>query len=548
MKSFVITLFWVFFISNAFTQSGNIILDVDTLNGEIWVLDSTHVYGDLPSKGFLLLRRDLITGRNSEGKVTSKLSMDRDAETNKWIKDTRFTQTYYENGNLKEYKLQRFDDLHNIWVDSIQYKKYDKNGHLVIDILRGYNYSLGSYSFGNKKVKKYDPESKLLFEIKMKWNFIDSSWINKTKTVFEYYSNRELKDKVYQEWSEDIGKWINKDKDSWVYNSGGLIVNYVSFIWDNGEWKNLLRKIIKYTSDSQTESILNQNWNASLDEWENYIQNIYSYNAGKNIKVVRQLWIPASSTWFDYSVSLYKYEEGLIVEYKNFSYSQDTTINTSGMKIMYNYNQNKKVSLKTYLRFDPVNIDWENYKKYSFSYESGKTTISSIWDTINDEWINYLFYQYILDDAGHTISTLSKKWDLESGKWENSSKTEKEYDDFNHLIQTDESKWDKMSESWKLKTRYHYFWNRFITGTADISIINNFAFYPNPAHDILHLSCDCIGENAIVEIFTLRGIKIAEFLVNSELDINVSDLDMGSYILRLNTKNGYLLKIFVIER
>ncbi|WP_339887662.1 choice-of-anchor J domain-containing protein [uncultured Flavobacterium sp.] len=76
---------------------------------------------------------------------------------------------------------------------------------------------------------------------------------------------------------------------------------------------------------------------------------------------------------------------------------------------------------------------------------------------------------------------------------------------------------------------------------------NNFSIYPNPANNVLNLSVKnglAINEITMVDI-NGRTVKTITNSLNSEMEINVSDLTSGVYMLNVKTDEGVATSKFV---
>ena len=81
----------------------------------------------------------------------------------------------------------------------------------------------------------------------------------------------------------------------------------------------------------------------------------------------------------------------------------------------------------------------------------------------------------------------------------------------------------------------------------DLSIENSVVIYPNPAHSTLTIQFATVAQNAIVQIVNLEGKVLKTISVNqaSKVDINVSDLSNGIYLLNFKSENTSKIYRFV---
>ena len=80
-------------------------------------------------------------------------------------------------------------------------------------------------------------------------------------------------------------------------------------------------------------------------------------------------------------------------------------------------------------------------------------------------------------------------------------------------------------------------------GLEDV-FIKEFALYPNPVNDYLTVSFQAGGQS-VISIFNATGQLIRQFnTTNGNSTINVSNLQKGIYILRVETGNKVMTSRF----
>ena len=66
---------------------------------------------------------------------------------------------------------------------------------------------------------------------------------------------------------------------------------------------------------------------------------------------------------------------------------------------------------------------------------------------------------------------------------------------------------------------------------------NTFKIYPNPATDIIKIESQVRNAFENVSIYDINGRKVLQTIVSNDNFIDVSELERGSYILELTSKN-----------
>lgn len=88
-----------------------------------------------------------------------------------------------------------------------------------------------------------------------------------------------------------------------------------------------------------------------------------------------------------------------------------------------------------------------------------------------------------------------------------------------------------------------------MVGISDIENVN-LRLYPNPNQGILNIQSEGINQNAKVEIYDLRGIKLYSQIHNFNQNLfvlDINDLSSGMYILKINTESINLISKFEKE-
>lgn len=87
-------------------------------------------------------------------------------------------------------------------------------------------------------------------------------------------------------------------------------------------------------------------------------------------------------------------------------------------------------------------------------------------------------------------------------------------------------------------------------GLKDIENENNISIYPNPASDIINLEIEnSNNKNLTLDIYNILGKKLrTEKISNNQNQINVGNLNNGTYILEIKTNESIKIKKLLINR
>ena len=95
-----------------------------------------------------------------------------------------------------------------------------------------------------------------------------------------------------------------------------------------------------------------------------------------------------------------------------------------------------------------------------------------------------------------------------------------------------------------------YLWKRpisEITGVKNISSDNAFSVYPNPVKDKLTIRSSSSANILNYEVLSLDGKSILKTGIGEKANIDVSDLQRGIYMLKVNLKDGIMVSKFIKE-
>jgi hypothetical protein len=72
---------------------------------------------------------------------------------------------------------------------------------------------------------------------------------------------------------------------------------------------------------------------------------------------------------------------------------------------------------------------------------------------------------------------------------------------------------------------------------------NSLKIFPNPANDYVNFKLLSKTNISFIEIINIQGILVnRQKIVNNQNTIDVSNLSVGMYIIKIHTDNGYIMK------
>ena len=91
-----------------------------------------------------------------------------------------------------------------------------------------------------------------------------------------------------------------------------------------------------------------------------------------------------------------------------------------------------------------------------------------------------------------------------------------------------------------------------VISVADLTLVNDFILYPNPAQDLINLEFTNPIENDLdIQITNVQGQLLQSLLlenINNQVTINTNNLTNGIYFISVKGNNAAATKRFVIQR
>ncbi len=385
-------------------------------------------------------------------------------------------------------------------------------------------------------------------------------------------------------------------KEILTYNDVNNTLDRASYLKipdQDEEWQNYTRNLMTFNDNNQQIQLL---WfNGNEQTWELLYKDEFVYNSDNNIVSNTGCnWDRNNEVWRNSFKTEYYYNNmGLLTLDKKYQgdFATNNWVNLRKTEIIYN-SDNKEL-MNTILYWDKQNSIWNNGDKETFSYEGGiMSSINYKWDSI--EWklfektdgsrissykITYNSYSYINDsiwlhdkitnelysETGDTITNDIYIYDEFDSIWYGYSKRERIYNEQDQQIESISYKWVPENLTWINSNKSGYGYNEngigyyratygwkteeniWIKGGSDISyfsnpssIYDNNANYtkiqinPNPCTNQIAFDYDTkTSLNAVYTIFLLSGRVVDKGIIKKGNIVDVSELDIGYYILKL---------------
>ena len=367
---------------------------------------------------------------------------------------------------------------------------------LDYSLMESYNSTTSQFENSAKTDYQYDTNGNLTDRTYTYWN--GSSYEISYKSDYTYDTNGNRTQEIDQSWNSTSLE--NSYKVNFTYNANNLVIEVLDYTWDGSQWVLDTKNTATYLANNKLDQFFSFDWDGS--NWIDSERATVSYISNQIDTLIYELWDGSQWVLDEKENFTINSTSGKIEELLYQSWDGSSWINEDKDTYVLDASNNRVT--ETYSYYDTNSNSWILSYKEEFTYDTSKL-MSSIHNPFNDFYYNLGF-----EDFPYTNKVLELlESDYNSG-WEISGRTRHSYSD--NPLGTDE---------------FNYF---------DLSI------YPNPAKDIISIKLNDYG-NATASFFDIRGRLILNQNLDSEVSaINLSNLNNGVYILKINAENKTITK------
>ncbi len=576
-----ITIFIIFLISNVLFFAQNIAfvdflpedkgdnINIKQINGDIWVRDSIYYYSYFMSN-WSLTKKYKVISRDDKGRIKTALTTKLDSSQN--MVNCFLTKVdYYDNDILRDSLILGWNNNLELWNDTIFYLKKDIRGNMLDSIVSFFETTMSGQKRKRyyRTIKKYNDEFQMIFSGHYHKT---NRWINVYDETFRYNEDKLLEEHIIHNYSYfDEDYFIPEEFYRYIYNYdiyGNTIENIYQRKWKEDEnWKNKGKFIFEYNQNKSFKSKIHLVWNKDLGDWEKVYLDKYYYENNLIVEDSIWYWNSENTGWDKEYVTLYKYKNSLITSKISKHFEQDSFIVHS--KLIYEYDNLDSLIHKQLQYWDMKNNKWLDEYEYIKEFnDAGMQTLyiylkkgkkvrkwinefdqnqrliknTSFGGNDNNEWVNAWQYEILYNEDNTKITVLSRLWDVIGGKWGDSSKKTRYYDDYGNLIRYIFER--NESNHWEKRQEIVYFWSKFNTNGLVNSNDNNIILFPNPATDHISFLNQDAGEKLKIYIYSMQGELLESKETDSDEKMDVSNLETGIYLLKIENKNK-ILKLII---
>ena len=159
--------------------------------------------------------------------------------------------------------------------------------------------------------------------------------------------------------------------------------------------------------------------------------------------------------------------------------------------------------------------DWR--QTYRYDANGNKTEyVFCFWDTITNDWLNYLRDVYTYDSNGNL--------------------TEYIYYD-----------WDTITNDWLVVGKQVPYWSELTTSISDNNIDPNYIVYPNPFTDYTTVKLSDVVKTKKIELIDIHGriLRTIDNVNSNSVTIHRENLPSGIYFIRIHSDDTYVKKVII---
>ncbi len=359
---------------------------------------------------------------------------------------------------------------------------------------------------------QYNSEMKNTAWVEKEWNTTTSAWEDIEKVELDFTDDGKVNAMNIYTQDETTGELIYLNRTVAHYNPAGRldsVLHYEAVI--SVDWKPIGKQVYHYNESGQVVQMDFES--LEEDEGEEYLQTmrfVYTYNDAGQMETSSMFFIDGEMEVLFSETEFFYDDSGRLIASEDTGLNLFTFMVELSSRTDYEYNSTGDVSVETYSYWDPETEEWIEEQKFEYTYSN--TSFSEV-----------IFPSYL------------QFWGVNE-----------ETNNFNYAV-TEIVTSSNLVGEWSLTDRTMFYYSEgTATSTRDLTKAQ-VSVYPNPASDNITLKWH--GYDILsLEVFHMTGAKVMEKQISSGMDIPVSTLTNGMYILKLLNDNQTIYSGKLIKR
>ena len=367
---------------------------------------------------------------------------------------------------------------------------------LDYSLFEWYNSTTSQFENSGKTDYQYDANGNLTERNNTYWN--GSSYENSDKGDYSYDTNGNRTQDIEQYWNST--SWENSYKSNFTYNANNLVTEVLDYTWDGSQWVLDTKNTATYLTNNKLDKFFSFDWDGS--QWIDSERATVSYNSNQLETIIYEIWDGSQWVLDEKDTYIINSTSGKIEELLYQSWDGSSWQNEDKYTYILDASNNRVT--ETYSYYDTNSTSWILSNKEDYTYDTSKL-MSSIHNPFNDFYYNLGF-----EDFPYTNKVLEQ--------------LEREY-----------------NSGWEISGRIRYSYSDSPLSTNEFNYLD-LSIYPNPTNDIINIKLNSY-ENISATIYDINGRLMLEQKLSSVVStINISNLNTGVYLLKINTENKTVTK------
>jgi hypothetical protein len=234
-------------------------------------------------------------------------------------------------------------------------------------------------------INEYNAGCQLVSVLYQVWE--GSSWINSSRQTYSYISGDHTGEVIFQNWNSGTSSWDNSSKNIYTYDGSFKLLNHQVQTWAGGKWVNYFLISNTYNADGLVDQQLTQRWNG-FSIWENFSRLTNSYNPDKTFhQNIEERWNGVSWENSQRTTNGYNIQGGLITTLRE-SWQTNNWVNFTLYN--YDYNGSDQLITNTYQNWNNGSGSWITNQRYDHTYNGTGNLYQTIMQVANESNNNLL--------------------------------------------------------------------------------------------------------------------------------------------------------------
>lgn len=345
----------------------------------------------------------------------------------------------------------------------------------------------------------------------------DTSGLKLESMIYTYDSKGHMLEYLVREWNGSAWFPVGGHRDTYTYTNGQVTEVLSEVYYENNGWDPLTKEIRTLDTNGFVKQIEASSPDLFTGEWEVYVTINYMNDA--------KGW-PVSTIGSALYGSVWE-------EFKNL----DITWNSFDQDIMSG-------EWLTVRDQEWNGSEWIDTERKTVAWNSGMTIFTE--KHTGSAWVNYSRETFVTDHNKNPELYTREAWENASWTIKSGSDYLLTYDPSDNLLSMIIQYYDPMSQTYK--NTYKYVYSDFLQLGVNQELLNNaLQVYPNPAKDRLTLD---LSSNKAEKLFIYNSLGQEVYTLNltsETLQIDVSALAPGLYILKASGEKGTYTGKFIKE-